>query len=373
MKKRIFAVTLVLALGLSAFGCGKEEVETKTDDADNKAVAAYNADDYVTLGQYENIEITLEDDYQVSDEDVAETIALKVLNTKTFVKDETATEVEADSFVNVNYTGIKDGEAFEGGTATDVTLDIAKNGDVSGTSYIEGFTTGIPGHSVGETIDCDVTFPENYGNAELAGQQVIFRFDINYIAKQVTADDLTEAEIADMLGYDSYDALVEAVTKDLETTYASSYEYDVRAAVMDTIINGATVSSLPEGVVDARIDKYVASYEEQYAAYGMNFDDILAQQEMTIDDFRAQAAEMFEENLSQELIFEAVAHALKVELSDDEFNDKINELMTMNGMSSAQEVYDAYEVSSGDGERYLRMIILCNKAIDKCVETAIVK
>ena len=93
--------------------------------------------------------------------------------------------VQSGDFVNIDYTGKLDGVAFAGGSASNVPLFVSdyKNG------YIPGFTDGIIGHTVGETFDVDVTFPENYHAADLAGKAVVFTMKLNAICDLAITDE----------------------------------------------------------------------------------------------------------------------------------------------------------------------------------------
>lgn len=79
--------------------------------------------------------------------------------------------------VNIDYTGYLDGEAFAGGSTDGAGADLELGSD----TYIDGFEDGIVGHKVGETFDLNLTFPENYGNSDLAGKDVVFTVTLNGI------------------------------------------------------------------------------------------------------------------------------------------------------------------------------------------------
>ena len=127
-------------------------------------------------------------------EGIAYDIALQVYGEiATFPKIENPTRpAQSGDCVNINYVGKLDGVAFTGGTASNVPLFISdyKNG------YIPGFTEGIIGHSVGETFDVNVTFPENYGATDLAGKAVVFTMTLNSIY-DLTLTDKTVEEYKD--------------------------------------------------------------------------------------------------------------------------------------------------------------------------------
>ena len=138
MKKKLVLV-LMLCMGLAfSAGCADtkdqaqadteelKEAGTETPDAAKRATIEYNAEDYVTLGDYKGLKISLnEADYQFTDEDVNSYADQMIAYTKPFVPDETKTEVGANDIVNVDYVGKKDGEPFDGGSAQDQYIDVA--------------------------------------------------------------------------------------------------------------------------------------------------------------------------------------------------------------------------------------------------------
>ena len=85
--------------------------------------------------------------------------------------------VKEGDTVNIDYTGYKDGEAFEGGSTNGAGADLT----IGSGMYIDGFEDGLIGHAVGETVDLNLTFPENYGATDLAGADVVFTVTINGI------------------------------------------------------------------------------------------------------------------------------------------------------------------------------------------------
>ncbi len=86
-------------------------------------------------------------------------------------------EAKDGDTVNIDYTGYLDGEAFDGGSTDGAGADLELGSD----TYIDGFEDGIVGHKVGETFDLNLTFPDNYGNSDLAGKDVVFTVTLNGI------------------------------------------------------------------------------------------------------------------------------------------------------------------------------------------------
>ncbi len=316
MKKKILTALILACMTMTLWGCkDKADTDTKSDTSDTEAGATedvdvnYTPSDYVTLGDYIGVDVELTEKFDTSDEAFYKFVDQALLEGASYEKDPDATEVKEDSIVNLDYMGLKDGEAFEGGTAKDQTIDVAGNCSVNGSGYIEGFTSGLVGAKVGETIDCDVTFPENYGSAELAGQQVVFRFTINYICKPaITHDDLTDDYVKENLGADSVEAYLKNQRKDFEAQVESQKEEAVKNALIDTVVANCTVENYPEDVVENRLAYYLESYKS-YTEDGDVDKYIQENLGVTPDEFKETIRAQIKDSMTSEMVFAAIADA----------------------------------------------------------------
>ena len=183
MKKRVLALLLCVSTAISMTGCGSkgESVEAteaventeSTEEVPAVPLAQYDlkGSDYVTLCDYSAIPVTISGDYDVTDQDVLDYVEkIFTQGGPFYTADPDKTTVEEGDIVNVDYVGKLDGEAFSGGTAEDQNIDVSNNSSTSGSAYIDGFTDGLIGASVGDVIDSNVTFPDEYpNNPDLAG------------------------------------------------------------------------------------------------------------------------------------------------------------------------------------------------------------
>lgn len=378
MKKKIFAMMLVAAMMTTSFaGCGTESSSEEADtnqetELKEEAVAiSYNVKDYVTLGDFDGVEVTITGNYDVDDEAMEKYLEYAVQQAGLFEKDEASDTVEKDSIVNANYVGSQDGVPFDGGSADDVFLDIEANGDAAtGTGYIEGFTAGLVGHKVGEEVAYEVTFPENYGSEKLAGQTVIFTFNINYIAKKVEADSLTDQIVKDNFGVDTVEEFMDQSRKYLEEDAENSKKSATRSAVLETVVNNATISGIPEDLLQARVDAYLKTLEKNYCSEGQSLEDYAASQGNDYNQIVSDVTESLRENIKQELVFEAIAMELGYEVEDDEFNDYVQGIVSSNNFTSVDDLYEMYALAGMSGEDYMKHVYLCNKAVDYCVDKA---
>ncbi len=179
MKRKLMLLLCAVCVAALAGGCGtgkennasgKENTEDVSGSEGKKETIQYNSDDYVELGEYKGLEVSL-GSYEVTQDDVKREIEAALLSYPVY-EDTDKDTVEDGDFVNIDYEGVKDGVAFNGGTAQDSVLEIGSN------SFIDGFEDGLIGVKVGEKVDLNLTFPENYQNQELAGQAVVFHVTI---------------------------------------------------------------------------------------------------------------------------------------------------------------------------------------------------
>ena len=379
-KRRIVALSIVASFTLGICGCScSNSGSTTTDTNSTKAEAQsdYNPLDYVTLGQYEGVTVEInKSDYEVTEDKIEDKMKDLCGYTTTYEADPDKKVVKQDSIVNVDYVGKKDGVPFEGGTAKGVWIDVKKNADAEqGTQYISGFTNGLSGARVGTKSEYEVTFPQNYGKADLAGQTVTFEFTINSVAKD-TDGQLTDAYVKENSSYGSLDALRTEATKQLETELKEERDTDIKAKVSEAVVKNCTVKSLPEDAVNKRVDTYMKYYENRYATGNSSLEQVIqSQYKMSLDEFKQQVKKEIEEDFKTQIVFEAVAADQKMTVDEDEFKKYCEELANKNGFESVEKLYKSQSDGSDAslGEKFLRTTYICNKALDYCVSKAVVQ
>ena len=376
--KKVLCIGLVvaLALGLSACSCSKSSTTsnntTKTEDK-----ADYNPLDYVTLGQYKGVAVDINKaDYEVTEDKIMKKELELCGGDIKYEADSSKSIVTKDSIVNVDYVGQLNGVPFEGGTAKGVWIDVANNSDAeSGSKYIDGFANGVLGARVGDSADYDITFPENYGNANLAGKHVVFTFTINSIAKDVSAN-FTDAYVKEHSSYTSAAQLYDEAKKQVEEELSASKNEAISAKVQETVLKNCQVKSLPEGLVDTRVQGYIEMYKETYKKAGQDFEQSIKNDyKLSMSEFEQQLRQEIEESLRESIVFEAIAKQENITVDDQGFTEYAGKLMSKNNLGSLDELYEKYGTTAKDvegGMKYLKNIYLCNKALELCVNSAVV-
>ena len=335
MKKRILALIMGLCMTTSLVGCGNGEI----------------ANDKIRIKQYKGLEIT-DMTMEVTDEQVEQSIqpTLQTHSTKTDITDRPAKE--GDSVV-IDYEGKLDGVAFDGGTATEQTLEIGAG------MYIPGFEEGIIGHNIGDTFDVNVTFPEDYQATDLAGKAVVFTMKLHSI-QEVHVPELTK----DLLPQLSETAKTikeykAEVRKQLEELNQASAESAMEDAVWEKLLENCVVEKYPEG----QVENFVASVEEQYGEYA-------AQNDMTATElFQMYYNNMTPEEyvkymVKLEYAIELIAEKEKLTLTAKEYEEGLEEYATSNSYEDAKTAEESI------GRETIELILLQPKVakilVDNC-------
>ncbi len=332
MKKKFLVAVLTAAMLLSFTGCGEKEESKETVD-DTFVLSEANLDKYITLNEdydvfnleIENIEVT-DDEINTQINNLIYDCAPSKESLQTLV---TRPIVEGDT-VNIDYVGTKDGVAFEGGTSSGGTdLEIGSN------SYIDGFEDGLIGKKPGDVVTLDLTFPENYTQADLAGQAVQFEVTIHYILP--TYADITDVNVPDLYdGLSTMDELRAQVSQDIyDSIYAQSVEY----AIIDAIATKCTYAEeLPQSLIDTSYENIMTNLET-YANYnGMDLETyIYLSYYQDLETFQNETAYELAKYNAQYLLFcQAYANEKGLNITEDELNAQLQEYVDYYGFESIE-------------------------------------
>ena len=379
MKNRLLAVLLIATMAFSFTACGdkkEESTETKTeqkkeDTAKETKAIEYDVTKLVTLGDYKGLEITLNGDYEYTDKGFDEYVSNAISEAGIYVEDSSEKEIKEDSIVNVDYVGSQDGVAFDGGSAEDQLIDIGNNSSTTGSGYIEGFTAGLVGHKVGEEVAYEVTFPDNYGNTDLAGKTVVFTFQVNYIAKAIDSKKaLTNDIVSDKFGYDTVDAYIDALKDKYKASLENNLKTDKQTAVLNAVLNNSKVSEVPEDLLQARVDMYLNVYDMQYKSYGTTAKEYFEKMGQDYDAYVENMKKSIKESTETELVLEAIAKAENIEADESGYKEFIQGVLSSSGATDEASFYEVYNVDGYTGERYFKEAYLTQKALDFCIDNA---
>jgi trigger factor len=278
----------------------------------------------VTLGEYKGLEVE-EFDTTVTDEDVAKELeTLQNRQAELVVKEEGTAEL-GDTVV-LDFEGFVDGEAFEGGKAENHSLELGSG------SFIPGFEEQLVGVATGESKDVEVSFPEEYHAAELAGKPAVFKVTVHEIkGKELPAlDDEFAKDVDDEV--ETLDALKEKIKTRLEDSKKHEAEHHLRDSLVEKAAENAQVE-IPEVMVTNEVNRMLQEFEQRLQMQGMNLELYFQFSGQDENALREQMKEEAVNRVRVALTLEAIAKAENIEATDEDVNAELEKMAGMYNMT----------------------------------------
>ncbi|MEW9107988.1 trigger factor [Cytobacillus gottheilii] len=310
----------------------------------------------VKLGEYKGIEVE-KFETEVTEEDVtAELTAMQEKQAELVVKEEGKAE-NGDTVV-MDFEGFVDGEAFEGGKAENYSLELGSG------QFIPGFEEQLVGAASGESKDVEVTFPEEYHAAELAGKKATFKVTVHEIkGKELPALDDEFAKDADE-EVESLAALKEKIKTRLEDSKKHEAEHHVRDTVVEKAAENAEID-VPSAMVDTEVDRMLQEFEQRLQMQGMNLELYFQFSGQDESALREQMSEEAAKRVRVNLTVEAIAKAENIEVTEEEISAELDKMAEMYNMG-----VDAITQALGGNLDALKSDLQMKKAIDLLVENS---
>ncbi len=295
---------------------------------------------YITLGEYKGM-TDRERSAEVTEFDINAEInmALKELG---YGEEQYNTQeggvVAINDILNIDYKGMKDGVAFDGGTAEGASLTIGSN------TFIPGFEKQLVGVKVGDTVNIDLTFPSNYGSAELAGQDVVFIVVVNAISGKVVYPELTD-KLAKEIDKEvqTVTELREKIQKTLQEEATAEVESLRKNILWDQVIEGSNYKKdLPSSLTKTLKAEYDSYYLAVAKQYGYDtIDELLSASGIKYDDY-AEGRDLYCADQGKSLLTAyAIAEAEGYTVSEEDFQKKAKDLASAAGYSDVTTYINA--------------------------------
>ena len=320
MKKTFMKAGLIVATAaMMMTGCGneaKEETTAAAAEAAKETDAADLEDEAsIVLGDYSNLTLTVKKT-EVTDDSVEKKIKNLAAQNPEEITDRAA---EIGDIANIDYVGTKDGVAFDGGTAEGYDLTLGSG------QFIDGFEDGVVGMEIGSEKDLNLTFPENYGNADLAGQDVVFHVTLNALKVPNVDDALAKR----LLGDDAtLETLKEQVYEDLCIESENNFFNLAGMELVGQVIANSEITC-DEDAVNAMFEQMKERCTDIAAQYGITLEEYLMYFMYTDE---AGLRDTVEHMVQLEMVLYALVEAEGLEATDQQKDD----IAYMNGLVDAE-------------------------------------
>ena len=304
----------------------------------------------VKLGKYKGVKIE-KVSTEVTDADVdAEIEKERRANSRTIVVEDRP--VKDGDITVINFEGFVDGVAFEGGKGENYPLTIGSG------QFIPGFEEQLIGAKIGEDVEVNVTFPEDYQAEDLAGKAAVFKCKVNEIKETELpeADDEFASEVSD---FDTIAEWKEDLKKSLtEKKVASAKEEKENKALEAAVENAEMV--IPDAMAEFECEQMINDYAMRLSQQGLSIDQYLMFTGMDMDGLKAQMKPQAIKTIKSRLVLEAIVNEEKLEANDDEIDAEIAKMAEMYGMEA-----DKLKESIGDREKEIMSKDVClRKAVE---------
>ncbi|SEM52483.1 trigger factor [Paenisporosarcina quisquiliarum] len=277
----------------------------------------------VTLGNYKGLEVTKLEE-TVTDEEIDEQLQSQQNRLAELVVKEDAI-VEGDTAV-IDFEGFVDEVAFEGGAGTDYPLEIGSN------SFIPGFEEQLVGSKTGDAKDVEVTFPEEYHAAELAGKAATFKVTVKEVkGKELPElnDEFAKEVDAEVEGIDALRAKLKEVTAEEKKQLAAQ---TLRDTLVEAAAENATID-IPEAMIASETDRMLQEFGQRLEQQGMNLDLYYQFSGQDEEALRSQMTEDANNRVKVSLTLEAIAKQENIEASEEDINAELEKMSAQFNMT----------------------------------------
>ncbi len=313
----------------------------------------------VKLGEYTGIEVEKVDN-TVSDEDIDKDIeATRKRNARIISVEDRP--VENGDITVIDFEGFCDGEAFEGGKAEKYELEIGSG------SFIPGFEEQIIGAKIGDDIEVNVTFPEEYLVESLKGKPAMFKVKVHEI-KVRELPELDDDFASEVSEFETLAEYKDSIRKKLEERAENKAKQETENSIIEKVCENAEVD-IPDAMIQAQIDRMINDFAQRLQYQGMNIDTYLQYTGGNMDAMRESFKEQAEKQCKVSLVIEAITKKEGITATDEEVEDKIAEMSKIYNM----EIEKLKEVLRPEDMENIKNDISYGKTVDMMVNKAVVK
>lgn len=313
----------------------------------------------VTLGAYKGIEVE-KADVTVTDEEIDADLAQQRENNARTVSVEDRGVQDGDIAV-IDFEGFTDGTAFEGGKGENYSLTIGSH------SFIDNFEEQLIGKNIGEECEVNVTFPEDYQAAELAGKPALFKVTVKEI-KEKQLPELNDEFAGEVSEFDTLEEYKADIRKKLTEKKQEDAKNAKEDAVIDAVIANAQME-IPDAMVETQQRQMVDDFAQRIQMQGISLEQYFQFTGLTQETMLAQVKPQAERKIKSRLVLEAVVAAEGIEATEEDYEAEIARMAQMYQM----EADKIKEVMGENGRKQILEDLAVKKAAELVVNESVEK
>ncbi|MFT4444845.1 trigger factor [Parvimonas sp. G1967] len=337
--------------------CGMPKIDIEEFDKNKAIVIKFEQElkPVPELGDYKNL---VADDvkFEVSDEMVDERVNKERENNARIVSIEDRPVKDMDT-VNIDFEGSVEGVSFEGGKSENYDLVVGSH------TFIPGFEEQLIGKNIGDNVDVNVIFPEEYHSEELRGKEALFKVKINSI-KEKQLPELDDEFAQDVSEFDTLEEYRADIKKNLIESAERNALVQKQNNAIDALIESSNVEA-PESMINEEVDKAFRDFAGRIRQYNMELDNYFKMLNTTEEAVREQLKPEATKRANAELVIDAFAKLENIEVSEEEIDKEIDEF----GKNMKVKDFEGFkkELKSGEGLEGITASLIRRKAVDHLV------
>lgn len=337
--------------------CGMPKIDIEEFDKNKAIVIKFDQElkPVPELGDYKNL---VADDvkFEVTDEMVDERVNKERENNARIVSIEDRPVKDMDT-VNIDFEGSVEGVPFDGGKSENYDLVVGSH------TFIPGFEEQLIGKNIGDNVDVNVIFPEEYHSEELKGKEALFKVKINSI-KEKQLPELDDEFAQDVSEFDTLEEYRADIKKNLVESAKKNALVQKQNNAIDALIESSNVEA-PESMINEEVDKAFRDFAGRIRQYNMDLDNYFKMLNTTEEAVREQLRPEATKRANAELVIDAFAKLENIEVSEEEIDKEIDEF----GKNMKVKDFEEFkkELKSGEGLEGITASLIRRKAVDHLV------
>ena len=337
--------------------CGMPKIDIEEFDKNKAIVIKFEQElkPVPELGDYKNL---VADDvkFEVTDEMVEDRINKERENNARIVSVEDRPVKDMDT-VNIDFEGSVEGVPFDGGKSENYDLVVGSH------TFIPGFEEQLLGKNIGDNVDVNVVFPEEYHSEELKGKEALFKVKINSI-KEKQLPELDDEFAKDVSEFDTLEEYRADIKKNLTEAAERNALVQKQNNAIDALIESSNVEA-PESMINEEVDKAFRDFAGRIRQYNMDLDNYFKMLNTTEEAVREQLRPEATKRANAELVIDAFAKLENIEVSEEEIDKEIDEF----GKNMKVKDFEGFkkELKSGEGLEGITASLIRRKAVDHLV------